>query len=58
MGGVQGKEILRKSPLGCTLAHWKDIAGELGGTLNKSNGSKGCIFLSTFEALKSIAICI
>ena len=42
MGGAQGKEIPRRTPLGCILAHWKDIAGEPGGTLNKRTLVKYC----------------
>lgn len=42
MGGAQGKEIPRRSPLGCILAHWRDIAGEPGETLNKKTLVKYC----------------
>ena len=35
MGGSQGKEIPKQTPLGRALAHWWDIAGEPGGTLSK-----------------------
>ena len=34
MGTGQSKEIPKASPLGCVIAHWKDIAGH-GGTENK-----------------------
>ncbi|XP_052631527.1 uncharacterized protein LOC128136285 [Harpia harpyja] len=40
MGNNQGG-ILRKSPLGCVIAHWKDIVGT-GGTENKKNLIKYC----------------
>lgn len=39
---IMGKEIPRRTPLGCILAHWKDIAGEPGGTLNKRTLIKYC----------------
>ena len=35
MGGAQGKEVPRQTPLGCILAQWRDIAGEPGDTLSK-----------------------
>jgi len=35
MGTSQSKEILKKSPLGCILQHWKEIAGPPGGSVNK-----------------------
>jgi len=35
MGGAQGKEVSRQTPLGCILAQWRDIAGEPGDTLSK-----------------------
>ncbi|KAM9590811.1 uncharacterized protein ACIBXB_005865 [Morphnus guianensis] len=40
MGNNQGG-VLRKSPLGCVIAHWKDIVGT-GGTENKKNLIKYC----------------
>jgi len=40
MGNNQGG-ILRKSPLSCLLAHWKDIAGT-GGIKSKRNLIKYC----------------
>lgn len=36
MGTGQSKEISRASPLGCVLAHWKEIVGTEG-TENKRN---------------------
>ena len=42
MGGSQGKEIPKQTPLGCALAHWWDIAGEPGGTLSKKTLIKYC----------------
>lgn len=39
MGTSQSKEILKKSPLGCIIAHWKEIAGP-GGTENKRTLTK------------------
>ena len=35
MGGNQSSKIPKKSPLGCILAHWKDIGGPPGGSVNK-----------------------
>ena len=35
MGKSQSKEVPARSPLGCILAHWRDIAGEPGGTLSR-----------------------
>lgn len=28
MGGAPRKEVPRRAPLGCVLAHWREIAGE------------------------------
>ena len=42
MGGSQGKEIPKQTPLGRALAHWWDIAGEPGGTLSKKTLIKYC----------------
>ena len=42
MGGSQGKEIPKQTPLGCALAHWWDMAGEPGGTLSKKTLIKYC----------------
>lgn len=39
MGTKQSKEIPKASPLGCIMAHWKDIAGR-GGTENKKDINK------------------
>jgi len=42
VGGSQGKEIPKETPLGCALAHWWDTAGEPGGTLRKKTLIKYC----------------
>ena len=42
MGGQQSSDILKKSPLGCILAHWKDIGGPPGGSVNKKTLIKYC----------------
>ena len=41
MGNTQKKAVLRKSPLGCIVAHWKDIVGS-GGTESKRTLLKHC----------------
>jgi len=38
MGHGVSKEISR-NPLGCILAHWRDVAGEPGGILTKKPGT-------------------
>lgn len=40
MGGKQSGGILKKSPLGCILAHWKEIGGPPGGNVDKKNFDK------------------
>jgi len=30
MGGLQSSGVLKKSPLGCILTHWKDLEDEEG----------------------------
>lgn len=42
MGGQQSGGIVKKSPLGCVLSHWKEIAGAPGGTENKKTLIKYC----------------
>ncbi|XP_055556316.1 uncharacterized protein LOC129734922 [Falco cherrug] len=42
MGGKQSGGILKKSPLGCVLNHWKDIGGSAGGNVNKKTLIKYC----------------
>lgn len=42
MGEQQSRGILKKSPLGCILAHWKDIGGPPGGSVNKKTLVKYC----------------
>ncbi|KAK4828284.1 hypothetical protein QYF61_024949 [Mycteria americana] len=42
MGGQQSGGVVKKSPLGCMLAHWKEIGGQLGGSLNKKILIKYC----------------
>lgn len=44
MGGQQSGGILKKSPLGCVLAHWKEIngAGAPGGMVTKKTLIKYC----------------
>jgi len=42
MGGKQSGGIVEKSPLGCILAHWKDIGGPPGGSMNKRPLIKYC----------------
>jgi len=42
MGTSQSKEILKKSPLGCILQHWKEIGGPPGGSVNKRTLVKYC----------------
>lgn len=42
MGTEQSKEIPKKTPLGCVLAHWKDIVGSPGGTESKKKLIKYC----------------
>lgn len=42
MGGKQSGGIAKKSPLGCVLAHWKDIGGPPGGNVNKKTLIKYC----------------
>lgn len=37
-----GGGILRKSPLGCILTHWKQIAGSPGGTTKRDDLIKYC----------------
>lgn len=41
MGAKQSTEISKASPLGCILAHWKEIAGK-GGVENKKSLIKYC----------------
>ena len=41
MGNSQNKDVLKKSPLGCILAHWKDIVGS-GGAESKRTLLKYC----------------
>ncbi|KAK4816823.1 hypothetical protein QYF61_023887 [Mycteria americana] len=41
MGNQQGG-ILKKSPLGCIMAHWKDIGEPPGGSVNRKNLIKYC----------------
>ena len=38
----QGKEVLKKSPLGCILYHWKETGGPTGGSVNKRMLIKYC----------------
>ncbi|KAK4810826.1 hypothetical protein QYF61_008798, partial [Mycteria americana] len=42
MGGRQSGGIVKKSPLGCILAHWKEIGGPPGGSVNKKTQIKYC----------------
>ncbi|KAK4810159.1 hypothetical protein QYF61_009554 [Mycteria americana] len=42
MGGQQSGGIVKKSPLGCILAHWKEIGGQPGGSVNKKTLIKYC----------------
>lgn len=35
-------EVPRRTPLGCILAHWRDIVGESGGTKSKKTLIKYC----------------
>ncbi|KAK4814775.1 hypothetical protein QYF61_026752 [Mycteria americana] len=42
MGGEQSGGIVKKSPLGCILAHWKEIGGPPGGSVNKKTLIKYC----------------
>lgn len=42
MGGKQSGGILKKSPLGCILAHWKEIGGPPGGNVDKKTLIKYC----------------
>jgi len=42
MGGKQSGGIVKKSLLGCILAHWKDIGGSPGGSVNKKTLIKYC----------------
>uniref|UniRef100_A0A672THS1 Core shell protein Gag P30 domain-containing protein n=1 Tax=Strigops habroptila TaxID=2489341 RepID=A0A672THS1_STRHB len=42
MGNQQSDEILKKSPLGCILAHWKELGGFPGGSVNKKTLVKYC----------------
>uniref|UniRef100_A0A669Q395 Core shell protein Gag P30 domain-containing protein n=1 Tax=Phasianus colchicus TaxID=9054 RepID=A0A669Q395_PHACC len=42
MGGKQSKGIVKQSPLGCVLAHWRDIGGPPGGNINKKTLIKYC----------------
>ncbi|XP_069716937.1 uncharacterized protein [Phaenicophaeus curvirostris] len=42
MGGRQSGGIVKKSPLGCVLAHWKDVGGVPGGNVNKKTLIKYC----------------
>lgn len=43
MGSSGSKEIVTKSPLGCVLAHWKDLGGIPGSNVKKSDLMKYCI---------------
>lgn len=42
MGNSQEKEVPKKTPLGCILTHWRDIAGEPKGSLSKRTLIKYC----------------
>uniref|UniRef100_A0A8C4UZT5 Core shell protein Gag P30 domain-containing protein n=1 Tax=Falco tinnunculus TaxID=100819 RepID=A0A8C4UZT5_FALTI len=42
MGGKQSGGIVKKSPLGCVLAHWKEIGGLSDGSVNKKTLIKYC----------------
>ena len=42
MGKSQSKEVPERTPLGCILAHWRDIAGKSRGTLSRKNLIKYC----------------
>lgn len=42
MGGKQSGGILKKSPLGCILNHWKKIGGPSGGGVDKKTLIKYC----------------
>lgn len=42
MGGRQSGGIVKKSPLGCVLAHWKEMGGMPGGTVSKKTLIKYC----------------
>lgn len=42
MEGQRSGGILKKSPLGCILAHWKDIGGLPGGNVNRKTLIKYC----------------
>jgi len=42
MGGKQSGGLVKKSPLGCVLTHWKDIGGPSGGSVNKRTLIKYC----------------
>jgi len=42
MRGEQSGETVKKSLLGCILAHWKDIGGPLGRRVNKRTLIKYC----------------
>lgn len=42
MGGEQSGDGVKKSPLGCILAHWKNRGGQLGGSVNKETSIKYC----------------
>ena len=42
MGNQQSEEILKKSPLGYILAHWKELEGSPGGSVNKKMLIKYC----------------
>lgn len=42
MGSQQRGGILKKSPLGCILAHWKNSGGPPGGSVNKKTLIKYC----------------
>uniref|UniRef100_A0A8C9L8D5 Core shell protein Gag P30 domain-containing protein n=1 Tax=Pavo cristatus TaxID=9049 RepID=A0A8C9L8D5_PAVCR len=53
MGGKQSGGIVKKSPLGCVLARWRDIGGPPGGGVNKKTLIKYCNQWWPFYKLES-----
>ncbi|MCQ4179547.1 hypothetical protein FK518_28790, partial [Klebsiella pneumoniae] len=41
-GGKQSSGVVKRSPLGCILAHWKEIGEPPGGSVNKKTLIKYC----------------
>lgn len=42
MGSASSKEVVKKSPLGCILAQWKELGDGPGGTIRKADLIKYC----------------